>query len=76
MTNEEILQEIAALPPEGQRLIESFLAFLRQQYMRPVVPSGSSLLQDENFIGMWQDRDELTDSTAWVRGLRESEWGQ
>ncbi len=76
MTNEEILREIDSLPPEGQRLVESFLAFLRQRYARPVAPLDDVPLQDEQFIGMWRDRNDLTDSTAWVRGLRESEWGQ
>jgi hypothetical protein len=76
MTNEELLREINSLPPEGQRLVESFLAFVRQRYTPSVVTSGSTFLQDEKFIGMWRDRDELTDSSAWVRGLRESEWGQ
>jgi hypothetical protein len=76
MTSEEILREIAALPPEGRRLVESFLASLRQRYARPVASSGGILLEDENFIGMWRDREELADSTAWVRGVRESEWGQ
>jgi len=72
MTNEELLREIDSLPPEGQHLVESFLSFLRQRYARPVASSGDVPLQDEQFIGMWRDRDELTDSTAWVRGLRKS----
>jgi hypothetical protein len=76
MTNEELLREINSLPPEGQRLIESFLAFLRQRYAASVASSSNTLLQDEKFVGMWRDREELTDSTAWVRGLRETEWGQ
>lgn len=76
MTNEEILREIGALPPEGQRLVESFVAFLRQRCARPATPPTNTPLQNENFIGMWQDRDEMTDSTAWVRGVREAEWGQ
>jgi hypothetical protein len=33
-------------------------------------------LQNEKFIGMWRDREEMTDSSAWVRKVRESEWGQ
>jgi hypothetical protein len=76
MTNEEILREIGSLPPEGKRPVESFLAFLRQRYARPVAPSAMAPLQDENFIGMWRDRVEMADSTTWVRGIRESEWGQ
>ena len=76
MTNEELLREINTLLPEGQRIIESFLAFLQQRYARSAVSSSSTFLLDEKFIGMWRDRDELTDSTAWVRRIRESEWGQ
>ncbi len=76
MTNEEILREIDSLPPEGQRLVESFLAFLRQRYARPVAVSDNVPLQDENFIGMWRDRNDVTDSTSWVRRVRESEWRQ
>ncbi|EKU96520.1 hypothetical protein Lepto7375DRAFT_0526 [Leptolyngbya sp. PCC 7375] len=26
------------------------------------------------FVGMWKDRPELEDSTAWVRQLREQQW--
>lgn len=76
MTNEEIVREIGALPPEDKRLVESFLAFLRQRYARPDAPSTNVPLQDDNFIGMWRDRVEVADSTAWVRGMREAEWGQ
>lgn len=76
MTNEELLREIAALPPEGQRLVESFLASMRQRYARQDAPLPSAPLLCESFIGMWRDRDEMTDSTMWVRNLRASEWGQ
>ena len=76
MTSEEILREIGSLPPEDQRLVESFLAFLRQRYVRPNALSVNAPLEDENFIGMWRDRVEMADSTTWVRGIRESEWGQ
>lgn len=76
MTNEELLKEINSLPPEGQRLVESYLAFLRQRYAPPETASFNLSLQDEKFIGMWRDRDDITDSTIWVRDIRESEWGQ
>ena len=76
MTNEELLREISSLPPEGKRLVESFLAFLQQRYAPSATPKANAPLQDENFIGMWRDRIEMADSTAWVRGVRASEWGQ
>ncbi len=75
MTNEEILREIVSLPPEGQRLVESFVAFLRQRYSMPVAQPPISGLESESFIGMWRDRDDMRDSSAWVRGVRQSEWG-
>lgn len=77
MTSEEMLREIGSLPPEGQRLVESFIAFLRQRYASsPSVSHGADdSLQNESFIGMWRDRDDLRDSSSWVRGVRESEWG-
>ena len=74
MTNEEMLREIGALPPEGQRLVESFVDFLRQRYPQPATTASDAAWQGEPFIGMWGDRDEMTDSSAWVRGVRESEW--
>jgi hypothetical protein len=77
MTNEEILREIALLPPEGQRLVEGFVAFLRQRYApsQPVAQPPDSGLEGESFIGMWRDRDDMRDSSAWVRHIRRSEWG-
>ncbi|MFH1898439.1 MAG: hypothetical protein ABH886_09440 [Candidatus Desantisbacteria bacterium] len=31
-------------------------------------------LVDEPFIGMWCEREDMQDSTAWVRSLRHCEW--
>lgn len=33
-----------------------------------------SNLQDEPFIGMWKDREDMKDSSQWVRQLRQQEW--
>jgi hypothetical protein len=30
-------------------------------------------LEDEPFVGMWQDREDLADSSQWVRQLRQQE---
>ena len=75
MTHEEILRDIASLPPEGQRQVIDFIAFVHQRYghshpnEQPI-----SDLSDESFVGIWKDRDELNDSIGWVRHVRESEW--
>ncbi|MDX2043546.1 MAG: hypothetical protein SF097_20180 [Acidobacteriota bacterium] len=76
MTNEEMLREINSLPPEGQRLIEGVLASLRQLYARsPSASQSAADIRSESFIGMWRDRDDMGDSSEWVRKLREAEWG-
>lgn len=55
-----------------------FVAFLKVRY-----PSAAPVktlkirrlkLTDEPFIGMWRDREDMRDSTAWVRSLRRREW--
>ena len=31
-------------------------------------------LTEEPFVGMWQDRKDMTDSSGWVRKSRKREW--
>ncbi len=76
MTNEEMLREFSALPPEGQRIVTEIVSALRQRYVnkQPAGRPESVNLLAEPFIGMWKDREETADSTEWVRNLREQEW--
>jgi DNA-directed RNA polymerase specialized sigma24 family protein len=75
MTHKEILRELASLPPEGQRQVADFIALLRQRYARSQSPGPvTSDLAQDGFIGMWRDREDMLDSSAWVRKLREREW--
>jgi hypothetical protein len=39
-------------------------------------PIESHRLKDEPFIGMWKDRKDMQDSSAWVRSVRYQEWNQ
>lgn len=77
MNQEKIWREFAALPPEAQQLVVDFIAFLRIRYKqanssKKVKPAGN--LTDEAFIGIWRDRTDMQDSSAWVRNVREREW--
>lgn len=76
MTHEELLREIDSLPPEARRQVEEFIALLRHRYESSVQAEAAAAtdLLTEGFIGMWRDRDEMQDSSAWVRGRREHEW--
>lgn len=66
MSQEDILSQFNSLPPEAQRKVLDFMAILQKRE--------SSDIAEEGFIGMWKDREEMQDSTAWVRDSREREW--
>lgn len=76
MNQEKIWREFATLPPEAQQLVADFIAFLQKsskaRFGKKVKPAGN--LTDEAFIGIWRDRTEMQDSSAWVRNVREREW--
>jgi hypothetical protein len=31
-------------------------------------------LQDEPFVGMWENHEAMTDSQVWLRKIRQQEW--
>ncbi len=75
MTHEDILREILSLPLKGQRQVIDFIAFIRQRYHQSQLPESNIFdVCKENFIGIWQDRNDLKDSTDWIRRARETEW--
>jgi len=77
MTDEEILREINSLPPEAQRQLEDFLSFLRERYGNEQPKTApTSGLESEAFVGMWRDREDMRDSSAWVRNVRRTHWGE
>jgi len=70
-----LIRDIGSLPPEAQKQVSDFVAFLKMRY--PVVQSARKAkrtkLAGEPFIGMWRDREDMQDSSAWVQRVRESE---
>lgn len=74
MTSEEMLKEIASLPTEARREIEDFVARLRDRYRRSMNSSAEGDLASEPFIGMWSDREDMKDSSVWVRSIRKKHW--
>jgi len=75
MGDVNIVREIASLPPEAQKQVIDFVAFLKTRYpTQPVRKIRRTRLADEPFIGMWRDREDMRDGTAWVQSLRQHEW--
>jgi hypothetical protein len=71
-----IAREIASLPPEAQKQVIEFMASLktRQPRSSQAKKTRRTKLSSEPFVGMWRDRPDLQESTAWVRDLRQHEW--
>lgn len=78
MDQETLWREYLALPSEARREVDDFIAFLASRYVgEPQAPARPRrALDEEPFVGMWRDRKDLVDSTAWVRAIREREWTQ
>ena len=74
MNVKAISQEITQLPPEGQREVLDFVAFLQSRFKPADSTPRKGSITDAPFIGMWKDREDMADSGAWVRGVREKEW--
>jgi DNA-directed RNA polymerase specialized sigma24 family protein len=74
MTSEEMLKQIAALPVDARREVEDFVARLAKHLRESQKSSAASDLASEPFIGMWRDRDDMSDSSAWVRSIRKKHW--
>lgn len=76
MKTASIAQEIASLPPEAQRQVIDLVAFMKMCYPTWQIIKGTehTQLADEPFVGMWREREDMQDSTAWVRDLRRREW--
>ena len=77
MNQSRIFQDFDALPAEAQELVSSLVAFLgrEQQRSKSSRKKNAIHLTDEKFIGLWQDRDDMYDSSAYIRTLRKNEWG-
>jgi len=76
MKQEELLREFLDLPPEGQAEVVDLIEFLRSRHRsrNPKDTARSLNLAEESFVGMWKDREDMQDSSAWVRSAREREW--
>ncbi len=72
---EKLQEDIANLPEEAQELLSDFVAFLKQRSQSlPSAKPQPLNLKNEPFVGMWSDREEMKDSTAWVKQVRQQHW--
>ena len=77
MEPEKIFDDISNLPPEAQRQVVDFIAFLRTRYKRTEREKQTERIDlvNEPFIGIWKDREDMNNSSKWLRNVRKAEWG-
>lgn len=75
MNQKTVWRQFSQLPPEAQKQVIDFIAFLQARSVpsRSRRTTKSTRLAKEAFVGMWRNRADLQDSTQWVRNLRERE---
>jgi hypothetical protein len=75
MNQEQLWRELTALPPDARQQVFDFIAFLHWRYTQAVaekyVPTTD--IRNEPFIGLWHDREDMKNSSEWVRTLRVQE---
>jgi len=75
MNQEKIIKDLFALPPMAQKEAIEYIASLKLRYEQDAGTKKLLLIEEEPFVGMWEKRSDLMDSTNWVRELRKNEWG-
>ena len=76
MNQDAILRGFQSLPPEAQKQVADFITFLQTRYKPTRRKTRQTHLSAEAFVGIWKDRDDLQDSSKWVRETRTREWEQ
>ena len=66
---DSLVNIINSLTPEERLTLEEKL----QDRTLPTEIEQSNL-EDEPFVGMWKDREDMKDSSQWVRQVRQQEW--
>lgn len=69
MEYQDIWQQFTTLPPDAQALVADFIAFLKQRHnkLQSLEQTEQKDWRSDPFIGLWREREEMQDSTQWVR---------
>lgn len=79
MSEKELIKQIRKLPCKAQQEAADFVEFLSKKYVKQSTETNSSQeksILESPFRGMWKDREDMQDSTKWVRELRKSRWAE
>lgn len=72
MEADALSRRLANLPDAARREVEALIAEWERKQRAHA--EEHTPLRAEPFVGLWEERDDMGDSTNWVRTLRQSEW--
>lgn len=77
MEDKGFYNKFESLPIEAQKQVLAFIDFLQKRYE----PKGKKTrerksIANKKFVGLWENREDLKDSSLWIRKLRKKEWGE
>jgi len=78
MESQKVWFMFESLPTHAKQEVIDFIEFLQKRY--PIHKSGKHSekpkLSDAAFIGIWKDREDLRNSSSWLRDVRRKEWNR
>jgi len=77
MSTEILINKFESLTKMEKKQVLDFIEFLKSKNILKKRRRRTSVakLEDEKFIGIWQNRDDMKDSTNWVKNIRTKDWG-
>jgi hypothetical protein len=72
MNATQLIHEIEQLPSEAQQQIEEFINSIKSRYSI----TSKKKLSEEEFVGLWEYKKDIQDSSQWVRNTRQAEWSK
>ena len=75
MNRQKLWKRFANLTPEARRKVLDLIGALAgPELERNPTQKPKKSLADDPFVGMWKNRADLGDASAWVKGVRLEEW--
>jgi len=76
MENKGFYNKFESLPVEAQKQVISFIDFLQKRYEAKFkrTRKNKSFVTNKKFVGLWKNREDLKDSSLWIKNLRKKEW--
>ena len=77
MSTEILINKFESLTKMEKKQVLDFIEFLSSKNILNKRRHRATIakLEDEKFIGIWQNRDDMKDSADWVRNIRRKDWG-